>query len=505
MRIKKLKVIIYVILSIFIVSCGESPGIGAGKWGETEADIMSGYNINTFIIENQVKNCGNTNKKLTFIYNETLSYDSVKEIGPYSYINLHKSLNTMFYLAVVSKFKQNPYLWGITYHNSFKGSVIFVEPIKKYFGSLHRVANGSVLAHEIGHQLAFKNHPVPIGCIMDYTFTSSNLPAEFCISHKVSLRNLPTSNQILAFSSNLENSFSNFLNSVRESLTLYKDTFYVGEPLTFKVWIINGGKKPIMVGGFIHNIQDLFLDLEITLLLKDKRGEIKKIKPNIMYTLAYTFSSKVLPNDTVYYKFTRYITLSPGKYWVKLKRGFKEGSRKNEWVPFYIKEYPNKKEKELAISYFDRVMWSHIEPPVKKVKKYTKRDKNKKRVEIYEILKKENKNSPYLPYVGLTILDSMVIFSESMSYEDFRNSEYYKDIQKMKDFPYYEDLILFDILFLYQRSYSLRDISLFELIAQRLGETEKSEEKNVYIKIWKENFKEIKNKMIEEINKTKKN
>ncbi len=146
-----------------------------------------------------------------------------------------------------------------------------------------------------------------------------------------------------------ETSYDTFL--VKEILSLYSDTLYEGEPIDFKVWIVNKGEKEIKVSAHFIHLDELFQALQVIILIKNEKGKIEEIGHYVDILRAQPIPMYAIPpGDSVYYKFSRYVKLPPGKYWVKFKKGlFGKKGISERWIPFFVKKHPIKKEKEIAL------------------------------------------------------------------------------------------------------------------------------------------------------------
>ncbi len=107
--------------------------------------------------------------------------------------------------------------------------------------------------------------------------------------------------------------------------------------------------------------------------------------------------------------------------------------------------------------------------------------------EFYKEIKELNENSIYLPYILFELTNELIkAYDTVISYEEFINSEYLKDFRRFPNFAYYEDIPLWEAMFLFTRAVRYRDISLYNLGMEKLKEAESKMPKYLYVKLWKD-------------------
>ncbi len=486
-------------MGIYFSHC-EGPGPGAEKWGTVEEDVMRRpgeglYEPLYTIIDYELSLTGDTAKKLFIKRDDAIEYQFI--VDPKGIRLLYKDDIGYFYVAGVSVIDEAHERFGRTLNK--EASFIAISSIEiKFLDS--RLGNNVIVDYEMGHQFGFRDHDPPIWCIMDDKINPYDPPWVFCLAHRDSLKNLFLG-ELLATTFESYNSFSeeqkNFL--VKESLSLYSDIIYEGEPINFKVWIVNKGEKEIKVSVFALTLEDLFEAWPVIILIKNEKGEIKEIEPYAIPLYAYLPNCVIPPGDSLYYKFSRCAELPPGRYWVKLKKGVLGGKRESDkWITFFVKKHPNKKEKETALPFIQSRLWKDWHPLYQKILFKKAKERNKSPAEFgvvtiatanefYKRLKKLNENSLYLPYILLGLIDALIRASDtSISYEEFINSECLKDFKRFSNFAYYEDIPLWEAMFLLRRAVRYRDISLYNLGMEKLKEAESKMPKYLYVKLWKD-------------------
>lgn len=509
-------VVIYVIYGIgfYLSQCGPTPSDGSQKWGTVEEDVMETPDGGIYqpfygIINYELLLTEDTAKTLHIIRDELTGYLPYVDVEPF--IEYHNDNRGYFYIAGVSEIDPNYHrIFGQTLEGE-KDSVIAVASINLKFDDPN-IGNQSVVVHEMRHQFGFHHHWPNIYCLMDSTIDPYNPPTEFCMAHRDSLKNLPTSG-FLASINNPGNSPSDPSNnfSVKESLSLYADTIYEGQPMDFKVWIVNKSEKGIKVSAFTISIIELFRAWPVIILIKNEKGEIKRIDRDWVDYFSYP-AYTIPPGDSVYYKFSRYVDLPPGKYWVKLEKGLlgRKGIS-SSWIPFSVKKSLDKDEKDTALPLLQSSFGIGINfhPLYRQILEQKAKEKNKPPYasdmvmievgkEFYEKIKRLNDNSVYLPYVLFFLMNYLILDRDNrISYEEFINSQYLKEFKKWKNFPYYEDIPLWEAMVLFRRAVRNHDISLYNLGMQKLEEAEKEMPRYLYIKLWKDFAQKVVKKLVE--------